>query len=78
MEIREAWNIVEGYIGTLESLAETVDAYRDGDEVRDKDDSQVDELTLRTEEAGGQDKINEAFKTIYAILEPLMKPVVKS
>lgn len=73
MNVTEAWNIMSDYISTLESLAETVDAYRDGDEVRDEEESQVNELDLRTEETGGTDKINEAFGLVYDILEPLMK-----
>lgn len=74
MDIREAWNIMSDYISNLESLAETVDAYRNGDEVWE-DDHLVDELALRTEESGGQDKINEAFKTVYDAIEPMMPPV---
>lgn len=57
MDVKEAWNVLTGWMSDLESLAETVE-----------NDDGESELDYRLEQNGGNDRINEAMKTVYDAL----------
>lgn len=77
MELRDAWQVITDYVGNLESLAETVEAYRDSEEVIDESGLSVSELEQRLEESGGQELIEEAWNRVYEVIEPMLEPVKK-
>lgn len=77
MELRDAWQVITDYVGNLESLAETVEAYRDSEEVIDESGLSVSELDQRTDEAGGHELVQEAWQSIYDAIKPMMGPIKK-
>lgn len=73
MDINQAWNLICEYVGTLESLSDTIDAYRDGDQVLDEAGLTVSELEQRETELGGRELVNEAWNVLYDIVKPMLK-----
>lgn len=57
MELKEAWDVLTGWISDLEGLAETIET----------DDGEY-ELDIRLEANGGSEHISKAMKVVYEAL----------